>query len=770
MGMQLNRSNIEQDYAESTMNELLGLYGYEKVSSSDTQNLNLDKYTGKRADGSDVSADDAPPDDDASICSEESSTERFLNTHRPRRLSNGETILAAQHRSLVSALSKSRDDSEEDSCPAGTAITCSWCQKAGLKSYTLKTPTGTKSFCSEVCFTQCRRASFKKNKVCDWCKHVRHTVNYVDFQDGEQQLQFCGTKCLNQYKMSIFCKETQEHLQQIAQNGGTEDSATDRDSDREILITPELWLHGEKAKHKQKEDRSRSDKDHKDVSDKFSSILTHSLNKHRLGKSLDISKPESVSRQPLIDRIKSETTDKSRKRQRHNSETLPNANPSHELHPMSGAPHQIPNHLTQFLHPAAMASMAPWLQQAHLMGVMPPGMTPYGPFGPFFYPGMMPPFTGNPLVPENIVNSTLNHPPGNRQSSSTPGGQTLSPHSEMSSRSVTPIGMQRNGTPSSSQTSPNGNRRMSSLFPVGFPPMYTGQNSGNFQPSLPQHALAGATTPTGTPPVTVLIPFPMMFPVPVPIPIPIPMTYDQLKKAFGTPTEENRGSNLVDPVCKGSIVKDQPDRMSLPLQRNQHYDRDLKRDTLSVELPHTEIRSRSRNSCPDLSVINGKHLDASFSTMSPYKRSVTPETSDSIDLSTKRFKYERQFSESSNEVMDLSSKDSGDKKNKDKHNNSLDNKDINSVSLDNEEEVEDLKMTRIHIVTPPAQLPLNQPLPLPPIEQKYSSRRGLILDAPSVPKQRRSPSPDRRVYVRNVPRDIMEATRRRCHRMRIRTK
>ena len=61
-------------------------------------------------------------------------------------------------------------------------VMCSWCQKPGVKLYTLKTGCGDKAFCSEQCFTLCRRASFKKNKVCDWCKHVRHTVSYMDFQ------------------------------------------------------------------------------------------------------------------------------------------------------------------------------------------------------------------------------------------------------------------------------------------------------------------------------------------------------------------------------------------------------------------------------------------------------------------------------------------------------------------------------------------------------------------------------------------------------------
>lgn len=78
------------------------------------------------------------------------------------------------------------------SVPAGCTV-CAWCQKVASNKqlFSLKTPTGQKAFCSEVCFTQCRRANFKRNKTCDWCRHVRHTVNYVDFQDGEHQLQFC---------------------------------------------------------------------------------------------------------------------------------------------------------------------------------------------------------------------------------------------------------------------------------------------------------------------------------------------------------------------------------------------------------------------------------------------------------------------------------------------------------------------------------------------------------------------------------------------------
>lgn len=37
-------------------------------------------------------------------------------------------------------------------------------------------------FCSEACFAAGRRAAFKRARTCDWCRHVRHSVSYVDFQ------------------------------------------------------------------------------------------------------------------------------------------------------------------------------------------------------------------------------------------------------------------------------------------------------------------------------------------------------------------------------------------------------------------------------------------------------------------------------------------------------------------------------------------------------------------------------------------------------------
>ena len=50
-----------QNYAENTMNELLGLFGYEdKVNSADTENLNLDNYADSKENGCDVTSEDSP--------------------------------------------------------------------------------------------------------------------------------------------------------------------------------------------------------------------------------------------------------------------------------------------------------------------------------------------------------------------------------------------------------------------------------------------------------------------------------------------------------------------------------------------------------------------------------------------------------------------------------------------------------------------------------------------------------------------------------------
>lgn len=128
---------------------------------------------------------------------------------------------------------------------------CGWCKRSiptGGPEF-LTTPEGLK-YCTESCFTQSRRASYKRAKTCDWCKHIRHAVSYVDFQDGASQLQFCSEKCLNQYKMQIFCKETQAQLDLNPDLKGK-----GRSTENE-LITPDLWMKNCRSRSMSPDERS----------------------------------------------------------------------------------------------------------------------------------------------------------------------------------------------------------------------------------------------------------------------------------------------------------------------------------------------------------------------------------------------------------------------------------------------------------------------------------------------------------------------------------
>lgn len=55
-------------------------------------------------------------------------------------------------------------------------IMCAWCQKVGIKRYSLSMGSEVKCFCSEKCFAACRRAYFKRNKV----REIRKDVTYID--------------------------------------------------------------------------------------------------------------------------------------------------------------------------------------------------------------------------------------------------------------------------------------------------------------------------------------------------------------------------------------------------------------------------------------------------------------------------------------------------------------------------------------------------------------------------------------------------------------
>ncbi|KAL1505185.1 hypothetical protein ABEB36_004806 [Hypothenemus hampei] len=167
-----------QVFAESTMTELLGWYGYE------SRNQDVKVTT------------------------------------------NGRTISES-------------NDSDGEGLKFNEGGCCGWCGK--LVNEHASVISATAVFCSELCFAQSRRASFKRNKTCDWCRITRNNISYVDIQDNATQLQFCSDKCLNQYKMHIFCRETKAHLELHPHLYGVADSSSSSSSAMG-LITPDLWL------------------------------------------------------------------------------------------------------------------------------------------------------------------------------------------------------------------------------------------------------------------------------------------------------------------------------------------------------------------------------------------------------------------------------------------------------------------------------------------------------------------------------------------------
>ncbi|KAK2581357.1 hypothetical protein KPH14_008123 [Odynerus spinipes] len=253
-----------REYAATAMSELLGWYGYEKVDSGCTRGLNLDHFAPVAGSKHRLPQMDrqfifngassrSPMAANQSVFSH-SLRSKLAPSYYPNEIfKNSDKATTTTSLPLKTVPSTSRllyhNDSTSSSPDEMTdvrhrLISCSWCGRIGETwepgrtnplSYGMVNALG--QFCSEACFAAGRRAAFKRARTCDWCRHVRNPISYVDFQDGESQLQFCSDKCLNQYKMNIFCRETETHL---ALHGLT--GIPSSDSGKGGLITPELWL------------------------------------------------------------------------------------------------------------------------------------------------------------------------------------------------------------------------------------------------------------------------------------------------------------------------------------------------------------------------------------------------------------------------------------------------------------------------------------------------------------------------------------------------
>ncbi|CAD7087845.1 unnamed protein product [Hermetia illucens] len=423
------------------MNELLGWYGYDNVDRIDLQG----KHT--RIPGPMVN-----------------SVENSFRNDSNNSNSHHDTSGAPSHDS-------SREDSRSPSSTKNyekIETLCGWCKRLVPQNSPdfLATPEGPR-YCSESCFAQSRRASFKRAKTCDWCRHVRHAVSYVDFQDGASQLQFCSDKCLNQYKMQIFCKETQAHLDM---NPHLKDKGVDTTG---ALITPDLWL---------KNCRSRSaTPEHSDVSRSSTPTQKNSMSQQLVHKPVISVAPPSklLSRTQLM-----ESTRQSPKHNRKKRFTRLNIGHNSAGHNGSGSGGGGISNCNSSIPKVGVENVNNNQSSA-----------------------------AKPCTFTNVQDLRMNIPPVS------PIDSTLPPRVGLSSpffSGLTPGAFNVNQPFLNNHPHPRllGLNSQSQILPI---------------PGADFASLFSAfgTTP---PPVTVMVPYPIIVPLPIPIPVPLPIT-DFIKAA-----------------------------------------------------------------------------------------------------------------------------------------------------------------------------------------------------------------------------------------------
>ncbi|XP_055721141.1 sine oculis-binding protein homolog A-like isoform X8 [Salvelinus fontinalis] len=501
-----------KSFAENTMNELLGWYGYDKVDLRDQDNIDIRNYPDGEVqhisvlkenslpkiprgsgENSDVSHNQVNSSHSTSTSRNgvtESSTTPSTSTPSTREHGNMPIIVPLIPPSMI------KPPADED--VSNVQIMCAWCQKVGVKRYSLNMGTELKSFCSEKCFAACRRAYFKRNKVCDWCKHIRHTKEYLDFGAGERRLQFCSAKCLNQYKMDIFYKETQAALPGGLCNPGHGPVEGKSESSTGLqLLTPDSWGTPLGDLHR----KAPSPGANPSVPGSSSSTAASP------SETGTVCSPSSLSTKNSTPRP-------------HENPTLPPP-PHPSLHPPMGVPSGSPPMVMTPRGPVPL----PFFMEHQMMQQMRPSFLrppphrpdPNSPLSNPMIPGIGPP----PPPPRTLAPpsspmhrpqfSPHHHPSNNPNLGGNPPGM-MPPYP----------GLHIPGFPFTSNMMPNG--------PMHMPHMM------NF--SIPSLAPL-------VPPPTLLVPYPVIVPLPVPIPIPIPFP-------FNPKTSKDNPSNNNDPIPSAS--------------------------------------------------------------------------------------------------------------------------------------------------------------------------------------------------------------------------
>ncbi|KAM3930340.1 sine oculis-binding protein homolog isoform 2-T2 [Leptodactylus fuscus] len=536
-----------KNFAENTMNELLGWYGYDKVELKDGEDIEIKNY---HTDGEGRQHISVLKDklDDVEIrdlwglynhfqdysskenslpkpkVSEESVISPFNNSLNYSGLAagNGLTDLPAGSKDhgnmpIVVPLIPPpflKPPAEDD--VSNVQIMCAWCQKVGLKRYSLSMGSEVKSFCSEKCFAACRRAYFKRNKardedghgenfpqqhyaketprlafknncellVCDWCKHIRHTKEYLDFGDGERRLQFCSAKCLNQYKMDIFYKETQANLPAGLCNTLHPPVDNKAEGTGVQLLTPDSW-----------------NIPLTDARRKIPSPASAAGQMQGPGSSASTTASPSEIANSSVTKIPTPVPKSIPLNESPNIAPVPVPPPASIVPPMGVPPRSPPMIMTN----RGPVPLPIFMEQQIIQQIRPPflrgphGSNPNSPLPNQIIPGMGPP-PGGPRV-MGPTSSPMHRP-------------MLSPHIH----------------PPTTPTMPGNPAGLMPPHPPGgpipslpFPPMGMMPNGPMHIPQMVNFGLPSLAPLV--PPPTLLVPYPVIVPLPVPIPIPIPIPH-----------------------------------------------------------------------------------------------------------------------------------------------------------------------------------------------------------------------------------------------------
>ncbi|XP_018409039.1 PREDICTED: sine oculis-binding protein homolog [Nanorana parkeri] len=505
-----------KNFAENTMNELLGWYGYDKVELKDADDIEFRNYhpDGEGRHHISVLKENSLP---KPKLSEDSVIAPFNTNYSGLATGNGLVELPAGSKDhgnmpIVVPLIPPpfmKPPAEED--VSNVQIMCAWCQKVGIKRYSLSMGSELKSFCSEKCFASCRRAYFKRNKardedghgetfpqqhyaketprlafknncellVCDWCKHIRHTKEYLDFGDGERRLQFCSAKCLNQYKMDIFYKETQANLPAGLCNTLHPPADSKAEGTGVQLLTPDSWnIPLTDARRKVPSPASAAGQ----VQGPGSSASTTASPSDAANISatkIPTPVPKSI---PMNDSP--------------NIAPVPIPPPASIVPPMGVPPRSPPMIMTN----RGPVPLPIFMEQQMIQQIRPPFLrgphcsSPNSPLSNSMIPGMGPPPGGSRIM--GPTSSPMHRP-------------MLSPHFNPPNTPGNPPGLLPPHPPGGPLPS------------LPFPPMGMMPNGPMHMPQMINFGLPSLAPLV--PPPTLLVPYPVIVPLPVPIPIPIPI-------------------------------------------------------------------------------------------------------------------------------------------------------------------------------------------------------------------------------------------------------